>query len=75
MDKAKLEGWARGLLAAIVSGFAGGGSTGLTSMFVSPENFNVAHPELLVKMTIVACVVNSLIGGFAYLKQSPLPPE
>lgn len=67
--------WARGLVAAIINGAAGGGSTALSASIVSPEHFNTAEPALLVKMTLVSIVVSAFIGVFNYLKQSPLPPE
>jgi len=67
--------WLRGLIAAAVSGAAGGVLTGFASIGISPEHFNLQDPRLLIKLGIAAALVNSFVGLAAYLKQSPLPPE
>ena len=67
--------WYRGLVAAAISGAAGGILTGLASIGISPETFNLQDPRLLIKVAIASAVANAFIGLAAFLKQSPLPPE
>lgn len=67
--------WARGLLGAIISAASGGILTGLASVGVSPEHFNLQSPALLLKVVLTAVIINALVGGAAYLKQSPLPDK
>jgi hypothetical protein len=67
--------WFRGLFAAVVSGAAGGVLTGMASIGLAPEHFNLQDPKLIVKVAIAGAVANALIGLAAYLKQSPLPSE
>jgi hypothetical protein len=66
--------WQKGAVAAAISGAAGGLSTGLASVGISPEHFNFAQPNLLLKVMVTAAVINAVVGVAAYIKQSPLPP-
>lgn len=66
--------WLRGLYAAVVSGFAGGISTGLATIGISPEHFNMQDPTLLFKVSLASAAISAVLGVSAYLKQSPLPP-
>lgn len=70
-----IKTWFRGLFAAIISGSAGGMLTGLASLGIAPEQFNLQDPKLLLKIAGAAAVSNAVVGLAAYLKQSPLPPE
>lgn len=65
--------WQKGAVAAAISGAAGGVTTGLASIGISPEHFNFAQPNLLFKVMATAAVINAIIGVAAYVKQSPLP--
>jgi hypothetical protein len=65
--------WQKGAVAAAISGAAGGVSTGLASIGISPQHFNFAEPNLLFKVMATAAVINAVIGVAAYIKQSPLP--
>lgn len=67
--------WLRGLLAAAISGAAGGILTGLASIGISPEHFNLQDPRLLLKVAIAAALVNALVGVAGYLQRSPLPEQ
>lgn len=66
--------WQKGAVAAAISGAAGGVSTGLASIGISPQQFNFQEPNLLIKVMVTAAVINAIIGLAAYVKQSPLPP-
>lgn len=70
-----MNAWLQGLLSAVISGASGGILTGLASIGISPDQFNLRDPGLLGKVMATAAVVNALIGLAAYLKQSPLPRE
>ena len=67
--------WLRGLAAAFIGGGSGSVTTGLTSMGVDPEHFNLG-PGLRHTMELMAVVflMNGIMSVFLYLKQSPLPP-
>lgn len=67
--------WLRGAVAAVISGASGGVLTGLASIGIAPDHFNLQDPQLLLKVAGAAAVVNALVGVSTYLKQSPLPPE
>jgi hypothetical protein len=64
----------RGLLAAAISGAAGGSSAALGAMFTSPEHYH-ANPSAFWQMVALSTAVSAVIGVAAFLKQSPLPPE
>lgn len=73
MDKAKFEVWLKGLITALISGAAGGVSSMLSTVLVTPEHAQV--PGLLMKTAALTALISAIIGVAAYLKQSPLPPE
>lgn len=60
--------WAKGLLAAVITGVA----NAFLASVVSPETFN-SSPEGLKKLGIMLALSGAL-GAATYLKQSPLPP-
>ena len=68
-----MNAWQKGAVAAAISGAAGSVGTGLASIGISPEHFNLVQPGLLFKVMATAAVINAIIGVAAYVKQSPLP--
>jgi len=66
--------WLHGLAAAFIGGGASGFTSGLASMGVDPEHFNIqtglSHVAKLVAATFL---LSGTLMAFAYLKQSPLP--
>lgn len=68
--------WLRGLIAAAISGCAGGVLTGFAAVGIKPDVFNLnAGIGATMKIAAVAAAINALIGVAAYLQKSPLPPE
>ena len=51
--------WLKGILAAAISGAAGGVLTGFAAVGIDPQHFNL----------------NAVTGVAAYLQKSPLPEE
>lgn len=74
--KAAARRWFHGLIGGFVGGLAGAIDSSLALMVLVPEKFNLG-PGL--KSTLLTAVVLGVLSGakcaFAYLKQSPLPPE
>lgn len=74
MDAKKIELWLRGMLAATISGAAGGVLTGLAAIGIDPQHFNLGvgfgHT---MKIAVAAAAINAIIGVAAYLQKSPLP--
>ena len=66
--------WLHGLVAAFIGGGASGFTSGLASMGIDPEHFNIqtglSHVAKLVGVTFL---LSGTLMAFAYLKQSPLP--
>ena len=60
--------WVRGLVAAVVNGFA----SGVVLIVADPLDFNL-HDGLSKLLTTSA--VLGLLGAANYLKQSPVPPD
>ena len=70
----RFEVWLKGMLAAGVSGAAGGVMTGLAAVGIDPEHFNLqAGMGATVRIGAAAALINALIGVAAYLQKSPLP--
>ena len=68
--------WIRGILAAGISGAAGGVMTGLAAVGIDPGHFNLqAGMRATVKIAAAAALINAVIGVAAYLQKSPLPGE
>ncbi len=66
--------WLSGMLAAAITGAAGGVLSALASMGIDGEHFNLEGGfNHLVKMALSAAAINAIIGVCAYLKQSPIP--
>ena len=69
-----IEVWLKGLLAALISGAAGGILTGLAAVGIDPQHFNLAAGlASTLKIAVAASCVNAVIGVAAYLQKSPLP--
>lgn len=74
----KTERWLYGLGSAIISGGASAVVSGLTSMGIAPDRFNLANLSgvgHLMELMLANFVVSAFLGAMFYLKQSPLPPE
>jgi hypothetical protein len=72
----KIQLWLKGLLAAGISGAAGGVMTGLAALGIDPQHFNLqsgAHATM--RIGAAAALINSVIGVSAYLQKSPLPED
>ena len=72
----RLDVWARGIIAAAISGAAGGILTGFAAVGIDPQHFNLqAGIGDTLKIAVAAALINAVIGVAAYLQKSPLPPE
>jgi len=70
----RVEVWLKGMLAAGVSGAAGGVMTGLAAVGIDPGHFNLqAGMGATVRIGAAAALINAVIGVAAYLQKSPLP--
>ncbi len=68
------EVWLKGILAAAISGAAGGLLTGLAAVGIDPQHFNLqAGIGATFRIGAAAAVINAVIGVAAYLQKSPLP--
>lgn len=69
------EIWFRGIVAAAISGSAGGILTGFAAVGIRPDVFNLqAGFGETFKIALAAALINAVIGVAAYLQKSPLPP-
>ena len=69
-----LQIWFKGIVAAGISGAAGGIMTGLAAVGIDPAHFNLqAGMGATVKIGAAAALINAVIGVAAYLQKSPLP--
>ncbi len=74
MSIARLEIWLKGLLAAAISGGAGGILTGFAAVGIEPQHFNLqAGMGATIRIATAAALINAVIGVAAYLQKSPLP--
>jgi hypothetical protein len=72
----RVEAWLKGLLAAAISGAAGGVLTGLAAVGIDPQHFNLqAGIGATFRIGAAAALINAIIGVAAYLQKSPLPEE
>jgi hypothetical protein len=70
----KFEIWLRGILAAAISGAAGGILTGFAAVGIDPQHFNLqAGTGATFHIALAAALINAAIGVAAYLQKSPLP--
>ncbi len=72
----RLRIWLKGILAAAVSGAAGGVLTGFAAVGIDPQHFNLqAGMGATLRIGAAAALINAVIGVAAYLQKSPLPTE
>ncbi len=70
----KVEVWLKGILAAAITGAAGGILTGLAAVGIDPQHFNLqSGAGATLRIGLAASLINSVIGVAAYLQKSPLP--
>ncbi len=68
--------WLKGILAAAISGAAGGILTGFAAVGIDPQHFNLqAGMGATFRIGAAAALINAVIGVAAYLQKSPLPQE
>jgi hypothetical protein len=68
------EIWLKGVLAAAISGAAGGVLTGFAALGIDPQHFNLqAGMSATFHIGEAAALINATIGVAAYLQKSPLP--
>lgn len=66
--------WLAGLAIGAITGFAGGAATGLATIGIDPEHFNLGMGlGHVAKIAVASGGIHAAIGIFLYLKQSPLP--
>ncbi|HUL16949.1 MAG TPA: hypothetical protein VLV88_13205 [Terriglobales bacterium] len=76
MNLKRIEIWLKGMLAAAVSGAAGGILTGFAAVGIDPQHFNLqAGMAATLHIGLAAALINAVIGVAAYLQKSPLPQE
>jgi hypothetical protein len=72
----RFEIWAKGLVAAAISGAAGGVLTGFAAVGIDPAHFNLqAGIAATLRIGVAAAFINAVIGVAAYLQKSPLPQD
>ena len=72
----RVEVWLKGMIAAAVSGAAGGVLTGFAAVGIDPQHFNLqAGMSATLRIAAAAALINAVIGVAAYLQKSPLPTE
>ena len=70
----RIEIWLRGIIAAAISGGAGGVLTGFAAVGIDPQHFNLqAGVGATLHIGEAAALINAVIGVAAYLQKSPLP--
>ncbi|HUB59042.1 MAG TPA: hypothetical protein VL975_01165 [Candidatus Micrarchaeia archaeon] len=76
MNIKRLELWFKGLVAAGISGAAGGVLTGFAAVGIDPHHFNFQTGiGSTFRIALAASLINAIIGVAAYLQKSPLPDE
>ena len=76
MHMTRLQIWLRGVLAAAISGAAGGVLTGFAAVGIDPQHFNLQSGiGATLRIAAAAALINAVIGVAAYLQKSPLPEE
>jgi hypothetical protein len=70
----KVEIWLKGVVAAAISGGAGGILTGFAAVGIDPQHFNLqSGMRETMRMAAAAALINAIIGVAAYLQKSPMP--
>jgi hypothetical protein len=74
LELKQFEIWAKGIVAAAISGGAGGVLTGLAAVGIDPQHFNLqTGMGATLHIGVAAALINAVIGVAAYLQKSPLP--
>lgn len=74
--KKRLRMWLSGLVAAAISGAAGGVLNGLAAVGLKPDVFNFERGVFdLLKLAAAGAVITALMGVAMYLQKSPLPED
>jgi hypothetical protein len=69
-----LSVWLSGLFAAFIGGGAGSVTTGLASMGIDPEHFNLnAGLHHTLNLMGAVFLINGIVSVCMFLKQSPIP--
>jgi hypothetical protein len=72
----QIEIWIKGIVAAAISGGAGGVLTGLAAVGIDPQHFNLqSGMGATIHIGAAAALINAVIGVAAYLQKSPLPND
>ncbi len=72
----RLRIWLKGILAAAISGAAGGVLTGFAAVGIDPQHFNLQSGiGATMRIGAAAALINAVIGVAAYLQKSPLPND
>ena len=70
----RIELWLKGLVAAAISGAAGGVLTGFAAVGIDTAHFNLqVGIGATLRIGMAAALINAVIGVAAYLQKSPLP--
>jgi hypothetical protein len=76
LELRQFEIWLKGIVAAAISGGAGGVLTGLAAVGIDPQHFNLqTGMGATLRIAAAAALINAVIGVAAYLQKSPLPSE
>lgn len=70
--------WLKGLGAAFIGGGASAVTSGLTSMGVAPDRFNMtdwAGVSRLLVLIAANFLISGILSMFFFLRQSPLPAD
>jgi len=76
LELKQFEVWIKGIVAAAISGGAGGVLTGFAAVGIDPQHFNLQTGiGATMRIAVAAALINSVIGVAAYLQKSPLPND
>ena len=67
------NGWLRGLFGAGISSAGGAISAGFGPAIVDPNDFNMAHPAMMIKTALIGGAVAAIISMSKFLQAQPLP--
>jgi NAD(P)H-hydrate repair Nnr-like enzyme with NAD(P)H-hydrate dehydratase domain len=76
LELKQFELWIKGVVAAAISGGAGGVLTGFAAVGIDPQHFNLqSGTGATLRIAVAAALINAVIGVAAYLQKSPLPND
>lgn len=76
--KTNTKKWLYGLGSATIGGGAAAITSGISSMGIAPDKFNLQNASgfmHLMEMVIINFLFSGMLSAVFYLRQSPLPPE